>query len=110
MDKTFDSVVRSCLAIPLVRTDQIKEALGAVIIRAADEGFLRLLDSLFNYIWVEYVTKRGDILSVWGSEHRTNNVSESWNFMLQLAMVVRRPNVFNFLSKCTQCIRVSFSL
>ncbi|XP_026282208.2 uncharacterized protein LOC113209080 isoform X3 [Frankliniella occidentalis] len=101
-NETIDSLVRSCLAIPLVPTPRIPEALAAVMTRASEENFYRVLDPFFKYVYEEYIAKRTHVLSVYGSENRTNNVAESWNNSLQLAMNVRRPNVFNFIKQAAQ--------
>ncbi|KAK3918472.1 Protein CbxX, chromosomal [Frankliniella fusca] len=93
-----DSLVRSCLAIPLVPTNQLRDVLSEVMSRAVEENLETTLRPFFKYIYEEYIIKREHVLSVCGSENRTNNVSESWNNTLQQAMLVRRPNVFKFLS------------
>lgn len=77
-------------------TELLEDALQSVMQRADVLVFYDTLDPFFEYIYNEYIKKRGHVLSVCDAADRTDNVAESFNFKMQNAMREKRPNVFQF--------------
>lgn len=93
------SIVRSCLAIPMVPKNSLMLALETVMTRAHNENLIDDLQDFFQYLHNEWVTKRKEVLSVFDSEDRTNNVAESWNSKFQSTQDQVHPNFY-------QCIGI----
>ncbi|KAJ1519031.1 hypothetical protein ONE63_011362 [Megalurothrips usitatus] len=89
-------IVRCCNALPLLPADNIRTGLLTVVRAAKQYGVFRRLKGFLKYVKDVWASKP-DVLSVFEEANRTNNVAESWNRTLRLAVKVKRPNIWIFL-------------
>lgn len=91
-------IVRLCMAIPLAPPNRLQEALNSIIMEARrlrlDNEFL----NFFQYIRNTWIIGVGNVLSVFGVRHRTNNAAECHHRNLN-SRLVRRPNIWRFLGE-----------
>ncbi|KAK3933185.1 30S ribosomal protein S2 [Frankliniella fusca] len=91
-----NSIVRSCNAVPLLPHNRIEEGLATLKLKARRAGLGRHLQPFFQYVEATWVPRRR-ILSVFNSNDRTNNVAETWNKTLTLAVKQKSPNIWLFI-------------
>lgn len=92
-------IVRYCCVIPLAPQNLMREAHRLIAAMARTTIFYGDLREFFDYIYCTWLTgARYDYVNVCRAESRTNNVSESFNRILQDAMRSRHPNMWDFLN------------
>ncbi|XP_034233004.1 uncharacterized protein LOC117640562 [Thrips palmi] len=95
-NRRADSIVKSCNALPLLPSHRIRKGLATIERRARRNGLHGQLAPFFQYMRTTWIPRR-NIMSVCYSEDRTNNISESLNHALSLAVKQRRPNIWLFI-------------
>lgn len=101
------TTVRCLLAIPLLRRDLMLRGFATVVNLANRLRILPALVLFFKYyIKTWLIGWRRKTLSVFKQTHRTNNATESANFMLRKLTGPHHPSLWRFLSKfCLHCQR-----
>ncbi|KAK3909688.1 hypothetical protein KUF71_017303 [Frankliniella fusca] len=90
------TLVRWLTCLPLLPVASIKKGLREIARRAVKKGVAEHMVKLLQY-WVRFWLPKLHVLSVSGCADRTTNASESDNRMLQDAVPVKRPNVWDFI-------------
>ncbi|XP_026290444.2 uncharacterized protein LOC113215088 [Frankliniella occidentalis] len=97
------NIVRLCCVLPLLPQHLIQQGFEIIGEMAMEElniflytCFARPYLEYIQYEWLYHAT-RGPTLSVSGSEHRTNNASESNNRRMKRSIGVHHPNIYHFI-------------
>ncbi|XP_034254909.1 uncharacterized protein LOC117653380 [Thrips palmi] len=93
--KPVRTLVRWMGALPLLPRRRIWEGFKVIGKEARKKNVMSSMLKLFQY-WCRTWKPKIPVLSVCGSEDRTNNAQESENKMFQDAVAQRRPNVWDF--------------
>ncbi|KAK3910717.1 LexA repressor [Frankliniella fusca] len=97
------NVVRLCCALPLLPQDLVQRGMNLIGYEAMELGqeIYNIVRPYLEYVQVEWLNhpNRGRCLSVYGSNHRTNNASESNNRRMKRRIGTHHPNIFQFISK-----------
>lgn len=100
------SILRSCCAIALLPKELMIFALLSLALEAQQEGILHLMQPIFTYLRDVWFTGwRLHKVSVFLSAHRTNNVAESVNKMLQKRTGIHHPSLWTFIGMYDQPCR-----
>ncbi|KAK3921776.1 UDP-N-acetylglucosamine--N-acetylmuramyl-(pentapeptide) pyrophosphoryl-undecaprenol N-acetylglucosamine transferase 1 [Frankliniella fusca] len=98
-------VVRLCCSLPLLPQHLIQRGFNLIAVTAMENInaflFICIVVPYLEYIqhdWLHHAN-RGQTLSVCGSEHRTNNASESNNRRMKRSFGVHHPNIYHFIRK-----------
>ncbi|KAJ1531327.1 hypothetical protein ONE63_000011 [Megalurothrips usitatus] len=100
-------IVHLCCALPLSPQHLLQHGLnviGAVAMDLEDVLYMTQLRPFLEFIqfqWLHHVN-RGRTLSVCGSDHRTNNASESNNRSMKRKFGVHHPNIFRFIRELAE--------
>ncbi|KAK3918561.1 Tryptophan 2,3-dioxygenase, partial [Frankliniella fusca] len=99
--EVLKSVVRLCCTLPLLPPHLLQSGLNAI-----GSAAIGLWDFWYNTVrpylayvqhsWLDH-PNRGLNMSVCGSDHRTNNASESNNRQMRRKFGVHHPNVYHFI-------------
>ncbi|XP_034246653.1 uncharacterized protein LOC117648302 [Thrips palmi] len=99
-------VLRVCCTLPLLPAQLLQRGLNAIGVAAMNLGeyLYEIVRPFLAYVqesWMDH-PNRGRVLSVCGSDHRTNNANESNNRRMRRKFGVHHPNVYHFLG--TVCL------
>ncbi|KAJ1521801.1 hypothetical protein ONE63_003436 [Megalurothrips usitatus] len=97
------SIVRSLSALPLLPAEGIEDGLIELGWEARDKGWMLELRPLFQYMETEWIPK-AQILSVKGSDNRTNNISESANRSFNRVVRISRPNSYQVIREYSTAV------